>query len=145
MFRMTYNPQALQDWLATINRFVQYRQGVYEALQWSGARFKVLANEGHPPGGHPAQYEDRTGLLTASVGWSIEAMPSWNPATGSAAKLPSLYVFAKAPYADLVEYGTPKSRAYPFFWPAVERTLAEGFGKVASVMARADAIRPEPR
>jgi hypothetical protein len=78
--------------------------------------------EGHPPGGpHPDlstempvygqhAYIDRTGRLTRSVGFTVEV---WTE------RVTTLTVFALMPYAESVEFGTPRSRPYPFFWPVI--------------------------
>ena len=80
---------------------------------------------GHPPGGpHPPDgelpvfgehaYIDRTGYLTRSMGYTVELWQG-HRATVS--------VFALAPYADAVEYGTTHSRPYPFFFPVFYKYL----------------------
>jgi hypothetical protein len=53
-------------------------------------------------------------------------------------------MFAPPFYAEAVEYGTPKSAAYPFFWvevygfqdAAVSRLMSEFFGALARHEAR---------
>lgn len=73
--------------------------------------------QGHPPGGpHPGPgelpvfgrhaYIDRTGYLSQSI-------------TSHRLGDRRLQIMASAPYAEDVEYGTPRSRPYPFFWPVV--------------------------
>lgn len=104
-----------------------YLTRVRDVLNAWGAATVAKIIEGHPPGGpHPPAgvqpeygqhaYIDRTGRLTRSVGHTVEA---WSSRTIT------LTVFATMPYAELVEYGTPRSRPYPFFWPVIWERLPQ--------------------
>lgn len=100
---------------------VQIQVRIADTLRvWAEATVQKI-NEGHPPGGpHPLPgempvygehaYIDRTGRLTRSVGYTVE---KWSERTVTCT------IFATMPYAELVEYGTPRSRPYPFFWPVI--------------------------
>jgi hypothetical protein len=61
---------------------------------------------------HP--YQDRTGNLTSSIGFTVEV---WKNNTAQ------LNIYATATYADEVEYGTSKSKAYPFLFPKLYEFL----------------------
>lgn len=98
-----------------------FHQRIGETLREWGESVVTKIVEGHPPGGpHPAPgempqygihaYIDRSGRLTRSVGYTVEV---WREG------VTTLTVFAMMPYADLVEFGTPRSRPYPFFWPVI--------------------------
>lgn len=80
---------------------------VAEALDWFGKTVSEAAKEDHP-------YQDRTGELTRSIGYTVE---SWNGRTAQ------VNIFATASYAESVEFGTSKSRAYPFLFPQFYRFL----------------------
>lgn len=65
----------------------------------------------HERDAHAIQrYVNRTYYLTTSIGYEVQRVASdtWR-----------LRMFAPPSYAEAVEYGTPKSAAYPFFWLAV--------------------------
>lgn len=61
-------------------------------------------------------FQNITGQLERSIGYSVEA---WR---GNAIVL---NIYALASYAQEVEEGTPNSRPYPFFWPAIYTHLPE--------------------
>lgn len=100
-------------------------------MEWFG---KTVTQEmkdqpplGHPPGGpHPQggaepvfgqdAYIDQTGYLTRSIGYTVSLWQAHHAV---------LAVFATAPYADAVEFGTTHSRAYPFFWPVFTKYLPQ--------------------
>ncbi len=131
---------------------------VAKELEWGGAAMVATMREGHPPGGpHPEdgmdskvratygrlvdgplpkwplqKYYDRTGQLTRSLGHSVE---SWNGRTVT------LKVFATARHADSVEYGTPRSRPYPFFWPSIYKHMPELETRVKTAVTTAYAAR----
>lgn len=129
----------IDDALARLDGLqLAYRAAIRGVLdRWAkGTVEKII--EGHPPGGpHPPAgvqpeygqhaYIDRTGQLTRSVGYTIEA---W------AERTVTLTVFATMPYAELVEYGTPRSRAYPFFWPVIWDRVPVLEGMLAAEIAR---------
>jgi hypothetical protein len=76
-------------------------------MEWFGKTVSEAAKDDHP-------YEDHTYVLTRSIGYTVE---SWS------AKTVQVNVYAMAPYAEAVEYGTAKSRAYPFLFPQFYRFL----------------------
>jgi hypothetical protein len=76
-------------------------QYVEAELEWFGQTVSQDAKEDHP-------YQDRTGELTRSIGFTVE---SW------AMNRIQVNVFATATYAEAVEFGTSKSRPYPFLFP----------------------------
>lgn len=136
---MDYNPDAAMEWRGALLQFAGYREEAVEILRRLGERATLEMHAGHPPGGphpgpgetpqyHEHAYIDRTGWLTESVGFHIEQVFPWDPSTGAAPRLPTLLVYATAPYAEAVEHGVPgHSRAYPFFWPSIyhESDIAE--------------------
>lgn len=61
---------------------------------------------------HP--YTDRTGNLTASVHWKIV-----NARTNAV----SLHIGSEISYADSVEFGTTRTRPYPFIYPKIYQHL----------------------
>lgn len=153
MFKMTPNTEAIDSMIDAVRRFATYRGELVEALRWMGNTASERLKQGHPPGGpHPGPgelpvygthaYIDRTGWLTASMGFTLEPYRTWDPKTGTASALPTLYIFATAPHADAVEWGVPgHSRPYPFFWPLIEELLPLAMERVANVMAVANAQR----
>jgi hypothetical protein len=70
-------------------------------LEWFGETVSTDAKKDHP-------YIDRTGELTRSIGYTVE---SWR------GRILQVNVFATASYAEAVEYGTARSRAYPYLFP----------------------------
>jgi hypothetical protein len=86
-----------------------YRQAIAETLEWFGKTVSQEVKDDHP-------YIDRTGVLTRSVGYSVE---SWR------GKFLVVNVFATATYAEAVEYGTSRSRPYPFLFPKFYKYLDE--------------------
>ena len=122
-------------------------QRVAAVLKQGGETIVATMKEGHPPGGpwpdHLGprgklprwpmhKFIDRTGALTRSMGYSVE---SW---TGRTLQLNG---FATAKHADSVEYGTPRSRPDPFFWPSVYKVLPTLQTKVQAAVAQAYAER----
>lgn len=101
-------------------------------LEWFGKTVTTEMKEqpplGHPPGGpHPLSrdeqpvfgehaYIDRTGYLTRSIGYTIDLWQGHRAVVS---------VFALAPHADAVEFGTMRSRPYPFFWPVFNKYLPQ--------------------
>jgi hypothetical protein len=151
--KLTFNPAALQVWYEDIKRFAQYRGELVETLRWFGEQAVTIMKEAHPPGGpHPAmgelpvypahKYIDRSGWLTDSIGFTLEPFQVWEPGAGSAPALPTLTIFATAPYAVAVEYGVPgHSRPFSFFWPTIERLLPEAAERIAAIMTKANQFR----
>lgn len=154
-YSMTYNPDAIQDWIDATRRFANYRNEIHDAMRWFGEEVTKRMKEGHPPGGpwpapgampEPGKhaYIDRTGWLTDSIGFSLEAMPTWD-LRGTAPALPTLMVFATAPHAAAIEYGVPgHSRPFPFFYFHIFELVPELTSRIDAIMARADAIRVKP-
>jgi hypothetical protein len=156
MINLTYHPQAVFQWMDALRRFAQYHNEMYEVLRWLGETAVERMKEGHPPGGpHPSPgetpvygdhaYIDRTQWLTDSIGFTLEPLKSWDPATGTASTMPTLFLFATAPYASAVEYGVPgHSRANPFFWPTIEELLPVAAARLEYIVARMNAVREAP-
>jgi hypothetical protein len=149
---LTYYPGAIQQWMANVEMFALYHQKAIDMLARLGAAAVETMKSGHPPGGpHPPDgempvygdhaYIDRTGWLTDSIGMEFEPPGQWDPTAGPAPPLPTLWLFATAPYADAVESGTPHSRPYPFFWPTVEDLLTKGSVELAAIVAEAQALK----
>lgn len=59
-------------------------------------------------------YTDRTGNLTRSMGYEAHPLVYGKGV---------LILFANMWYAEAVEYGTPRSRPYPYFWPKIYQLL----------------------
>lgn len=112
-------------------------------MEWFGKTVtEEMVNQppfGHPWGGpHPGAGEqpvfgqhafiDHSGYLARSIGYTIEL---WQ---GQRAVIS---VFATAPYADAVEFGTTHSRAYPFFWPVFMKYLPQLEGRMQEAAERA--------
>ena len=81
---------------------------VEAAMDWFGRTVVAEAKADHP-------YQDQTGALTASIGYSL---------TKSVVG-PVVTVFATVPYADAVEFGTATSRPFPFLFPKFFDLLPE--------------------
>lgn len=96
-------------------------QYVSEALDWFGRIVSEEAKADHP-------YEDRTGELTKSIGYTVE---SWR---GNHVQV---NVYSLAVYADEIEFGTARSRAYPFIFPRFYAHIEELQTKVKEAVNRA--------
>lgn len=153
MFILKTHPDVIGEWKDNLYRFAQYRNELVEVLHWFGETAVEFMKDGHPPGGpHPAgkdlpvygenRYIDDTGWLTDSIGYTIEPYHTWTPGEGLASALPTLRVFATAPYASAIEFGVPgHARPYPFFWPTIELLLPEASAKIAAVMEQLNQFR----
>jgi hypothetical protein len=94
---------------------------INESLEWFGKTVSEAAKADHP-------YQDRTGQLTASIGYRVI------PLTGTKAYAT---VFATMPYAEAVENGTPTSRPYPFIWPKFYQYIPELEQRLEDALFRA--------
>lgn len=99
----------------------RYRDYIESDLRWFGETVSKAAKEDHP-------YQDRTGQLTASIGFEIHEFQS-----GRA----QVIVFATMPYAEAVEYGTPTSRPYPYLYPKFYQYLPELMLRLQASLDRA--------
>lgn len=109
---------------------VDIQKGQEAALEWYGKTATDEMREQHDRDAHEIQrYINRTYYLTTSIGYDVEkAGGSWR-----------VRMFAPPYYAEAVEFGTPRSRAYPFFWvevygfqdAAVARVMQEYFTALA--------------
>lgn len=152
MIELTYHPEAVFQWQDALRRFASYHNELYDVLRWLGEAAVEKMKEGHPPGGpHPGggempvygenAYIDRSSWLTASIGFSLEPMRTWDPFTGTASTLPTLLLFATAPYASAVEYGVPgHSRPYPFFWPTIEELSPLAAARCEHIVEKMNAV-----
>jgi hypothetical protein len=110
--------------------------GQESALEWYGKTATDQMKEQHDRDAHAIQrYVNRTYYLSTSIGYDVARVSDgmWR-----------VRMFAPPFYAEAVEYGTPKSAAYPFFWvevygfqdAAVSRLMSEFFGALARHEAR---------
>lgn len=146
MLQMSMNVTGIEEVLARVDRLeALYLIYVNEQLEWFGRTAVTSMTEDHPPGGpHPPpgeqpqygehSYIDRTGYLMASIGFDIESL---------GAGVISVVVFAMAPYAEAVEEGTARARAYQFFWPVIEDMLPELYDRVGNAVRQAFAEMAE--
>lgn len=97
------------DSIDTLLKDIQTLQS--EGLEWYGKTATTAMKDKHDADAHEIQrYINRTYYLTTSIGYDVVKL---------GAEIWRLRMFAPPFYAEAVEYGTPRSRAYPFFWPAV--------------------------
>lgn len=107
--RVTVTHTGIEEEKLRADRYhAAYRRRVWEAMNWFGQVVSQEIKADHP-------YKDRTGWLTASVGYSMDPLFETGTMSGT--------VYALAWYASAVEAGTPHSRPYPFFWPKFYKYL----------------------
>jgi len=81
------------------------------ALHWYGRMATSEMKSQHEADAHDIQrYVNRTWNLTRSIAYDVQRL------SGETIRL---RMYTPTWYAEPVEFGTPRSRAYPFFWPAV--------------------------
>jgi hypothetical protein len=84
------------------------QQARHEALDWYGKTATTNMKAKHERDAHLIErYVNRTWRLTNSIAYDIQAISDM---------LERLRVVATPFYAALVEFGTARSRPYPFFW-----------------------------
>lgn len=109
---ITITPVDYSGTLAAIDSLVATIQVLpKEPLERYGKTATDEMKEQHDRDAHAIQrYVNRTYYLTTSIGWDVARVSggSWR-----------LRMYAPPFYAEAVEYGTPKSAAYPFFWVEV--------------------------
>jgi len=90
--------------LANLDRFEKIvEKEIMEAENYLGMKIRDFARSNHP-------YKDRTGNLTHSI--------NVDPAKKEGAFI-TTKIFAGQEYAPPVEFGTSRSRPYPFLFPAL--------------------------
>lgn len=120
-------------------------QYTHDDLEAFGVVTTEQMKRNHPPGGpHPPAgqmpvfgqhaYIDRTGRLTASIGYHVEGWSNFKAL---------IVVFAAESYAQAVEEGTYRSRPYPFFYPVFYANVPMLMEKLAQAtyLALAEAAR----
>lgn len=97
--------RALDDLCAAIKVDVQ------ASMHWYGRIATGEMKAQHDADAHDIQrYVNRTWNLTRSIAYDVRDVGGG---------VQQLRMYTPVWYAELVEFGTPRSRAYPFFWPAV--------------------------
>ena len=92
---------------------LQIRMDTKAALGWYGNTATTEMKANHDRDAHDVQrYVNRSWYLTNSIMFDVE----------DRGQTLRLRLYTPAWYAELVEHGTPRSQAYPFFWPPI-RTL----------------------
>lgn len=94
---------------------------VGDALHWFGTTVTREAKEDHP-------YQDRTGALTRSIGYTVEI---WT------ANTIQINIYATMSYAPAVEFGTATSRAFPFLFPKFYKHIDELMQRINAAVNRA--------
>ena len=106
---LVITPGDLRPTLASIERLIDEVQEVPRVpLARYGANATAAMKERHDADAHAIQrYINRTYYLSTTIGYEVQRTHAdqWR-----------LRMFAPPFYAELVEYGTPKSAPYPFFW-----------------------------
>lgn len=101
--------------------FELYFLYISQELDWFGKTVSEEAKNDHP-------YMDHTFTLTRSIGYTVE---------GWTGRTVQVNVFATASYAGEVEFGTSKSRAYPFLFPKFYLYLGELQNRLQAAVNRA--------
>ena len=112
MVAVTYRWEGLAETNREIDRFIgDYRARVRRAAEDYGKTTTERMKANHDRDAHDIQrYVNRTWYLTRSIEYDVR------PWSGDRLEI---RIYTPAYYAHWVENGTPRSRAYPFFWVEV--------------------------
>lgn len=114
--------RALDDMILAI------RMNLKAAMSWYGHAATTQMKADHEKDAHDIQrYVNRSWYLTNSIMYDTEDR-------GQAIRV---RFYTPAWYAELVENGTPRSQAYPFFWPAIRGLEPIAQNRVVQVLLEA--------
>lgn len=121
---LTYTPRDLSSVFRSLDRLVaDVQEAPAKALEWYGDTATKRMKANHDRSAHAIQrYVNRTWYLTTTIAFDVTRI------SGGQSRL---RMFAPPTYAEAVEFGTPRSAPYPFFWievygvqPAAEAMLS---------------------
>lgn len=124
---LTIIPGDLSTEINGLDRLIaEVQDAPRKVLTWYGQTATERMKANHDRDAHNIQrYVNRTWYLTTTIGYDVAQI------TGGTTRV---RMYSPASYAEAVEFGTPRSAPYPFFWievyglqPMAEARLATAY------------------